>query len=91
MLKELNRLDKSGKARQFIADFSVYIQNKEKDGLSLKYDGKELKPEYYFLVLKLKAIEKAITKEFDKSTLKEIKSLYEKEMTERILKSTEHK
>jgi len=91
ILKELNKLDKSSKVRQFIADFAAYVQNKEKEALSLKYENKELKPDYCFLVLKLKAVENAIIKEFDKGTLKEIKSLYEKEMTERILKSTEHK
>lgn len=91
ILRELNKLNKSGKVRQFIADFSAYVQNKEKQSLDLKYVGKELKADYYFLVLKLKAVEKAIIKEFDKGTLKQIKSLYEKEMTERILTSTEQK
>ncbi len=90
ILKELNKLDKSCKARQFIADFAAYIQNKEKEGLSLKYENKELRPDYYFLILKLKAVEKAIIKEAGKKFLEEIKLLYEMEMMERILKSTEH-
>jgi hypothetical protein len=40
--------------------------------------------------LKLQAIEKAIAKELGKKALEEIKLLYEIEMTERILRSTEH-
>ncbi len=91
ILSELKAADKGNKLTKFIDDFSNYIQNKEKDGLSLKYTGKGLKPEYQFLSLKLEAIEKAIVKELGVKALKEIKALYEEEMTERILKSTEHK
>jgi hypothetical protein len=77
--------------QKFIREFEDYIQNKEKDGLNLKYVGKQVRPEYYFLVLKLKAIEKAISKNLGKKALRKIKAAYEKEMTERILKSTEQK
>lgn len=91
ILKELNRLDTSNKARQFIADFANYVQNKEKDGLNLKYKNKELKPEYYFLVLKLKAIEKSIVKELGKSALRKIKNLYEEEMLGRIIEERQEK
>lgn len=90
ILKELRKQDKNKEAAKFIEGFNVYIRNKEKDGLSLKYSGKKLKPEYQFLVLKLKAVEKAIIKNLGRGVLNQIKSLYEKEMTERILKSTEH-
>lgn len=89
ILKALKNLDKAKKIDKFIAELEAYIRNKEKDGLGLKYAGAKLKPDYYFLALKLKAIEKAIKKELGKNGLKEIKTLYEKEMTERILKSTE--
>jgi hypothetical protein len=89
ILQELKKNNKSKKAAKFIAEFEAYILNKEMDGLSLKYEGKELKPEYYFLDLKLAAVEKAVIKELGKKGLAEIKSLYEKEMLERILKSTE--
>lgn len=89
ILKELNKHDNKD-ITKFIEEFKNYIQNKESDGLSLKYEGDKLKPEYQFLVLKLKAVEKSISNALGKSALKEIKSLYEKEMTERILKSTEH-
>ena len=90
ILKELRRLDKNRKIEKHIREFESYIQHKEKEGLGLKYENNQLKPDYSFLALKLKAIESSIVKELDKNTLKEIKSLYEKEMTERILKSTEH-
>ena len=90
ILKELQKSDKSKKADKFIAEFQAYIRNKEKDGLALKLEGKNLKPEYYFLGLKLQATEKAISREFGRKALGQIKAQYEKEMTERILKSTEH-
>jgi hypothetical protein len=91
ILDELNKLDSSKRAKSFIEGFANYIRNKEKEGLDLKYEGSKLKPNYYFLDLKLRAIEKVIVRELGKKALGEIKSLYEKEMTERILKSTEHK
>jgi len=91
ILKELKKQDKEKKAQKFTAAFEAYILDKEMDGLGLKFEGKQVKSEYYFLNLKLKAIEKAILKEFGNNGLKEIKALYEKEMTERILKSTEQK
>lgn len=89
ILRELVNLGKDKKLEKFITEFKTYIQSKEREGLILKYEGKRLKPDYHFLVLKLKAIEKAIVKELGKSALQEIKSLYEKEMIERILKRTE--
>lgn len=91
ILKELIKEDKLKKAQKFIEEFKLYIASKEKDGLSLKCQGDKLSPGYYFLALKLKAIEKAVLKEFGIKVMKEIKSLYEKEMTGRILKSTEQK
>ena len=90
ILKEMKAADKPGKAKSAIAEFEAYVVEKERNGRALKFDGKELKPEYYSLELKLKAIEKVIAKEFGKRCLDEIRFLYEAEMTERILKSTEH-
>ncbi len=90
ILKELKKENQNKKLDKFIEEFKEYISNKESDGLGLKYEGKDLKPEYLFLQAKLKAVEKAITKELGKKTLTQIKLLYETEMTERILKSTEH-
>ena len=90
ILKELKAKNKDKKADKFIAEFEAYILNKEMDGLGLKFEGKQIKPDYAFLELKLKTIEKAIVKEFGKKGLDEIKSMFELEMTERILKSMEH-
>ncbi len=90
ILKELRRLDKSEAIKKHIQEFENYIQYKEKEGLDLKYENGQLRPNYSFLVTKLKAIENSIIKELGKNSLKEIKALYEKEMSERVLKSTEH-
>lgn len=73
-----------------IEGFEKYIQSKEKSGNQLKFNGKKLKSEYLFLLLKLNAVEKAIVKELGKSALSEIKEIYEREMTNRILESRGH-
>ena len=90
ILKELKKSGKDRSIEKQTREFENYIQNKGKEGLSLKYKNNKENPDYSFLVLKLKAVESAIVKEFGRDTLNEIKSLYEKEMSERILKSTEH-
>ncbi len=90
ILMDMIRQDKDKKAAKFIDEFKAYIANKEKDGFNLKFEGDKLRPEYYFLSIKLKAVEKAIEKSLGRSALDEIKLLYEMEMIERILKSTEH-
>jgi hypothetical protein len=90
LLKELKK-DKNKKLiRKQIDEFKDYILKKESDGLSLKYSGAQLSSGYHFLTVKLKAIEKAIVKEFGRKELSRIKSLFEEEFTKRILKSTEH-
>lgn len=89
ILKELKKEGKANNIKKFIDELEVYIQNKEKDGLDLKFENKGLNPDCCFLELKLKAIEKAIIKELGRKVLQEIKLLYEMEMIERILKSTE--
>lgn len=90
ILRQLKDGKNAGKIDKFIAELEEYIRNKEKDSLCLKFENKELKPDFRFLDLKLKAIEKSIVKELGRKALKEIKLLYETEMTERILKNTEH-
>lgn len=91
LLKELRKTGKGQKYEKFIEELETYIENKTKDGLQLKYEnGEDLKPDYLLLVLKLKAIEKAITAGFSRKFLQEVKTLYEIEMTERILTGTEH-
>ena len=90
ILVELKKSGKEKTLEPFIAQFQEYIQKKEQDGLNLKFENKKLKPHYVFLALKLEAIEKSIVKELGKKALEEIKLLYEMEMIERILRSTEH-
>ena len=91
ILEQMRKLDTSRAAKNYIEEFRVYIQNKEKDALGRKYNGNQLKPEYYFLQLKLQAIEKSIEKEFGKKGLEEIEVLYEQEMIRRILQEREQK
>ena len=91
ILEQMRKLDTGKVVKNYIEEFRVYIQNKEKDALSRKYDGKELKPEYYFLQLKFRAIEKSIEKEFGRKGLEEIENLYEREMVRRILEEREQK
>lgn len=90
ILAELKKSSQAKRLDGFIREFEGYVNKKKQDGLSLKYAGKALKPEYEFMALKLRAIEKAILKELGVKGLAEIKALYEEEMSERILKSTEH-
>jgi len=75
---------------KFVNQFREYISAKEKSCLELKYQGKITNPEFIFLDVKLNAIEKLIAKELGRRGLDKIKTLYELEMVERILKSTEH-
>ena len=91
ILKELKRTDKEKKLAKFIDEFEGYIQNKEKDGLNLKYDGKQLRADYQFLVLKLKAIEKVIVQELGNKALNGINALYEQAMIERIMQERQEK
>ncbi|TBR17350.1 hypothetical protein EPO66_02835 [bacterium] len=76
---------------KFVNDFRDYIAEKDSACLKLKYKNKKTNPEFIFLDVKLEVVEKAIIKELGKEELKEIKSLYEEEMIQRIMKNTEHK
>ena len=91
VLKEIRKLDTNDQAGSFIDEFKAYIQQKQKNGLDLKYQNGKVKPEYLFLSLKLAAIEKVVTKELGKPALSEIKETYEKEMIKRILEEREQK
>lgn len=75
---------------KFVNDFRAYIAEKEKACLALKYKGKRTNPDFIFQDVKLNAIEAVIKKYLGAKGLTEIKKAYEKEMTERILRSTEH-
>jgi len=72
-----------------INDFQKYIENKEKACSELRDQHKKINPDFIFSEIKLNAVEKIIVKELGRRNLEEIKSLYEKEITKRILKSTE--
>ncbi|MCX5694260.1 MAG: hypothetical protein NT014_03890 [Candidatus Omnitrophica bacterium] len=74
---------------KLVNKFKEYISAKEKTCLELKYQGLRTNPEFIFLDVKLNAIERLITKELGRRALAEFKALYEKEMTQRILRSTE--
>ena len=76
--------------QKHINDFQKYIEDKEGACSELRDQGKKINPEFIFSEIKLNAVEKVITKELGRRGLEEIRSLYEKEMTTRILKSTEH-
>jgi len=75
---------------KLVNNFQEYITAKEKVCLELKYQGLRTNPEFIFLDVKLNAIEKLIVKEFGRKGLAETKALYEKEITQRILRSAEH-
>ena len=82
VLKQIRKESKKFKQniKKEIKDFERYIQNKK--------DTQDAVPLH--LSLKLQAVEKAIVKELGKSSLAEIKGLYEEEMARRILESREH-
>jgi hypothetical protein len=90
LLNELKESAKDPRLAKYLDELKAYIAGKEKEGLELMYQGDGLSPEYHFLVLKVAAIEKAILKELGRKGLLEIRFLYEQEMEERILRSTEH-
>lgn len=72
-----------------IDEFQNYIENKEKVCSELRDQKKKINPDFIFSEIKLDAVEKVIIKELGRRGLEEIKSLYENEMIQRILKSTE--
>ncbi|MFA6358509.1 MAG: hypothetical protein WCY09_07640 [Candidatus Omnitrophota bacterium] len=76
--------------QRHINDFESYIENKEKSCSEFRNQGKKINPDFIFSEIKLNAVEKIIAKELGRKGLEEIKSLYEREMIERILKNTEH-
>ncbi|HPT38803.1 MAG TPA: hypothetical protein PL125_01200 [Candidatus Omnitrophota bacterium] len=75
---------------KMVGDFQAYIAVKEKACSDLKCQGLRKNTEFIFLDVKLRAIEKSIVKELGRKEFFRIKAMYEQEMTQRILKSTEH-
>jgi hypothetical protein len=87
---DTSKIKRKKEARMFLKDFKKYTDQKEKDGLALKYEGRKLRPEYYHLSLKLEAIEESIVGEVGKKGLRTIKDLYEQEMRRKIIEAQEH-
>lgn len=85
IIKEIKRHGKDKGLEKLIREYSEYIENKEKEGINLKFERGALRPDYKFLVLKLKAIEKAIVRESGNTGLRKIKDNYNQEMLRRIL------
>ena len=76
---------------KLVNDFRLYISEKEKACLKLKYKGKKIDPEFIFLDVKLIAIEKAIIKELGQEGLNKIKEAYHQEMIKRIIEEKENR
>ena len=73
--------------------FKQYISKKEKEAYRLKFFGQgRTRPNsnYVYFKNRLAAIQKSIISFLGKKELKFIKSLYEEEMTRRILEAREH-
>ncbi|MBN1254239.1 MAG: hypothetical protein JXA50_03105 [Deltaproteobacteria bacterium] len=87
---DTSKIKRKKEARTFLTNFKEYTDQKEKDGLTLKYEGRKPRPEYYHLSLKLEAIEESIVVELGKKGLRTIKGLYEQEMRRRIIEAQEH-
>ena len=78
---------------ELVNDFEKYIADKAKGSQALKFTGpgeRTLEPKYFFLKERLAAIEKSIVSFLSRKDLAVIESLYEAEMTQRILGSKEH-
>lgn len=76
-----------------VKEFEAYIKAKRVDELKLKFsDGKKksLHPQYVYLKNRLQAVEAAIRHFLGEKGLREIRTLYEKEFSTRILQAREH-
>lgn len=76
-----------------VAEFKSYIARKEEGSAALKYQDvskKILTPDYWYLTNRLQALEKTVITLLGERELKKIRSLYEIEMTRRILEAREH-
>ena len=73
--------------------FRKYIAQKEKEAGKLKYEDNakgRLTADYQYLQCRLEAVEESIVFFLGKQELGTVESLYEKEMTRRILEAREH-
>ena len=100
ILSELLKIQKQIKVteqagyKKHIEGFKAYMAQKEKEGNELKFSNgekKELNASYVYLTHRLQSVEKAMGVLLGKKELKIVQSLYEHEMTRRILESREHK
>jgi hypothetical protein len=76
-----------------VNEFQTYIEEKAERVLPQKFSDvklEKLQPEYWYLKVRLKALEDAIVYFLGKSELKKIQKMYESEMTKRILEAKEH-
>ena len=76
-----------------VEDFIQYAREKKAKAEGKKFADsaqKTLHPDYQYVNARVEAIEQAICHFFDQKELEKIAALYEKEMTERILKAREH-
>jgi len=81
------------KYNELVKEFELYIKTKKEDELKLKFfdgQGKSLHPQYVYLKNRLEAVEEAIRHFLGEKELRRMRSLYEKEFTNRILQSREH-
>ena len=79
--------------RRKVDDFETYMLAKEKRVLDQKFSdvkAVEVRPEYWYLQERLKAVEGAIKEFLGVKELRKIAALYEEEMTRRILEAREH-
>lgn len=77
---------------QFVEEFKAYIRQKEKDALQSKFSKESrhiFQPRYQYLKNRLSAIEKAISFFLGEKETLRVQSLYEQEMTRRILEARE--
>jgi hypothetical protein len=82
-----------GKYDGLVKEFEAYIKTKRVDELKLKFfdgKGKSLHPQYLYLKNRLQAIEAAIRHFLGEKELRAMRSLYEKEFTNRILQARDH-
>jgi len=78
---------------ELVKEFEFYIKTKKADELKLKFfdaKGKSLHPQYVYFKNRLEAVEEAIRHFLGEKELRRMRSLYEKEFTNRILQSREH-
>lgn len=85
--------NKKGTPPAMLAEFKGYVEQKRKDELKLKYNGKDKKrfrSEYIYLKNRLAAIEGAVRHFLGEKEMRRMKDLFEEEFTRRILEARDH-